>query len=161
MSVAVEPTLSNRTELPIDHTAPRPAQQQLKSKLLFPVKFTLTVAGVATMQVDQRAIYKLIFLDKRAQALCGSGADGFLRFWNVKEGECVWEQPARHGAGEAVVALATDPANRFLFSGDSAGCIKVWDISRFVNVRGNFFTERLKRRVKRVCGMLDMKRPLV
>ena len=43
MSVAVEPTLSNRTELPIDHKAPRPAQQQLKSKLLFPVKFTLTV----------------------------------------------------------------------------------------------------------------------
>ena len=27
----------------MDHKAPRPAQQQLKSKLLFPVKFTLTV----------------------------------------------------------------------------------------------------------------------
>ena len=42
MSVAVEPTLSNRTELPMDQKAP-PRRQQLKSKLLFPVKFTLTV----------------------------------------------------------------------------------------------------------------------
>ena len=81
------------------------------------------------LQVDQRAIYKLIFLDRRAQALCGAGADGVLRFWNVKSyGECVWEQHAGHAPGEAVVALATDAANKLLFSGDSAGFVKVWDV---------------------------------
>lgn len=100
------------------------------------VKFTLSIPGVSTMEVDQRAIYKLVFLDRRAQALCGSGADGYLRFWNVKEGESVWVQHAQHADGEAVVALATDPANRCLFTGDSAGFLKVWDISNFVNVGG-------------------------
>ena len=100
------------------------------------VKFTLTIAGVGLMEVDQRAIYKLIFLDRRAQALCGAGADGVLRFWNVKEGECVWEQHGGHAEGEAVVALATDNANQLLFSGDSAGFIKVWGIAGFVNVSG-------------------------
>ena len=89
------------------------------------------------LQVDQRAIYKLIFLDRRAQALCGAGADGVLRFWNVKSyGECVWEQHAGHAPGEAVVALATDAANKLLFSGDSAGFVKVWGIANFVNVGG-------------------------
>ena len=86
------------------------------------VKFTLTIARVEAMEIDQRAIYKLIFLDRRAQALCGAGADGVLRFWNVKSyGECVWEQHAGHAPGEAVVALATDAKNTMLFSGDSAG----------------------------------------
>ena len=90
-----------------------------------------------SLQVDQRAIYKLIFLDRRAQALCGAGADGVLRFWNVKSyGECVWEQHAGHAPGEAVVALATDAANKLLFSGDSAGFVKVWGIANFVNVGG-------------------------
>ena len=89
------------------------------------------------LQVDQRAIYKLIFLDRRAQALCGAGADGVLRFWNVKSyGECVWEQHAGHAPGEAVVALATDASNKLLFSGDSAGFVKVWGIANFVNVGG-------------------------
>ena len=46
----------------------------------------------------------------------------------------MWVQHAGHAEGEAVVALATDPANKFLFSGDSAGFLKVWDITRFVNV---------------------------
>ena len=36
------------------------------------VKFTLTIARVEAMEIDQRAIYKLIFLDRRSQALCGS-----------------------------------------------------------------------------------------
>jgi len=86
------------------------------------VKFTLTIARVEAMEIDQRAIYKLIFLDRRSQALCGAGADGVLRFWNVKSyGECVWEQHAGHAPGEAVVALATDAKNTMLFSGDSAG----------------------------------------
>ena len=35
------------------------------------VKFTLTIARVEAMEIDQRAIYKLIFLDRRSQALCG------------------------------------------------------------------------------------------
>ena len=60
-----------------------------------------------------------------------------LRFWNVKSyGECVWEQHAGHAPGEAVVALATDAKNTMLFSGDSAGLVKVWGIANFVNVAG-------------------------
>ena len=85
------------------------------------VKFTLTIARVEAMEIDQRAIYKLIFLDRRAQALCGAGADGVLRFWNVKSYGEACEQHAGHAPGEAVVALATDAKNTMLFSGDSAG----------------------------------------
>ena len=46
LNVAVEPSVSNRTELIIDQKAPATAQEQLKSglqRLLFPAKFMLTV----------------------------------------------------------------------------------------------------------------------
>ena len=35
-----------------------------------------------------------------------------------------------------MVALATDAKNTMLFSGDSAGLVKVWGIANFVNVAG-------------------------
>ena len=48
LNVAVEPSVSNRTELIIDQKAPPSAQQQLKSslrRLLFPAKFMLTIVA--------------------------------------------------------------------------------------------------------------------
>ena len=99
------------------------------------LKFTLTIPGVERLDVDQRAMWKLTFLEKRTQALVSASADGKLRFWNVKEGCLVWEADTRHVAG-GVVALTTEPTNSFLFTGDGAGYLKVWDICNFLNVPG-------------------------
>lgn len=45
----------------------------------------------------------------------------------------VWEHPAQH-KNKDVVALATELTNSFLFTGDGAGYLKVWDICQFVNI---------------------------
>ena len=100
------------------------------------LKFTLTIPHVEKLDVDQRAIWKVVFLEKRSQALASASADGKLRFWNVKDGCLVWEQPSLHKKDEGVVALATEATNSFLFSGDGAGYLKVWDICQFLNVPG-------------------------
>ena len=57
---------------------------------------TVVMSGVEKLNVDQRAMWKLIFLEKRTQALVSASADGMLRFWNVKEGTLVWEHDAEH-----------------------------------------------------------------
>ena len=77
------------------------------------LKFSLAIGGVEHLDVDQRAMWKLLFLEKRSQALASASADGKLRFWNVKEGVMVWEQPSRHKNDEGVVALATELTNSY------------------------------------------------
>lgn len=64
-----------------------------------------------------------------SQALCGCGADGCLRFWNAKDGALLWAQHAGHRRGEALTRVATDPDNLLLYTADTAGFIKAWDIS--------------------------------
>ena len=44
----------------------------------------------------------------------------------------IWKD-ARHKRGEGIVALQTDSTNSFLFTDDSAGYLKVWDIHMFTN----------------------------
>jgi len=100
------------------------------------LKFTLTTPHVENLDVDQRAMWKLVFLQRRSQALVSGSADGKLRFWNVKEGCLVWEQHSHHKNSDGVVALATELTNSFLFSGDGAGYMKLWDICQFLNVAG-------------------------
>ena len=97
------------------------------------LKFSLAIGGVEHLDVDQRAMWKLLFLEKRSQALVSASADGILRFWNVKEGCIVWEHDAKH-KNKDVVALASEQTNSFLFTGDGAGYLKVWDICQLLNV---------------------------
>ena len=100
------------------------------------LKFTLTIRGVEELDVDQRAMWKLVFLERRSQALVSASADGQLRFWNVKEGCLVWELPARHKNNDAILSLATEATNSYLFTGDGTGYIKAWDVCRLLNVAG-------------------------
>ena len=97
------------------------------------LKFSLTIGGVEQLDVDQRAMWKLLFLERRSQALVSASADGKLRFWNVKEGCMTWVHDAKH-KNKDVVALTTEATNSFLFTGDGAGYLKVWDICQFVNI---------------------------
>jgi len=108
------------------------------------VKHSLGLADASTNDVDQRAIFRLVYLRHRTQALCGCGADGHLRFWSPKEGTPLWEQHAGHKRGEGLVALATDCDNTRLYTGDTAGCVKAWNISNFVNVPGLDQSDRLR-----------------
>ena len=100
------------------------------------LKFKLAIPHAEKLDVDQRAMWKVLFLERRSQALVSASADGKLRFWNVKEGCLVWEMHAQHKNGEGVVSLATEPTNSYLFTGDSAGFLKIWDVSSFLNVTG-------------------------
>jgi len=100
------------------------------------LKFKLSIPHVEKLDVDQRAMWQVLFLERRSQALVSASADGKLRFWNVKEGVLVWEMASNHKNGEGVVSIATEPTNSFLFSADAAGYVKIWDVSSFLNVAG-------------------------
>lgn len=77
---------------------------------------------------DRLAVEGLIFLE-RLQCIVSSGADGFIRFWDHLEGKLLFEIDAQSAAPESIGALATDTnTNAYLFSGDTQGEIKVWDL---------------------------------
>ena len=42
-----------------------------------------------------------------------------------------------HRVGETVVVASTDPQNKYLVTGCSAGFVKAWDISKFKGVKCN------------------------
>ncbi|KAJ3213522.1 WD40 repeat domain 95 [Dinochytrium kinnereticum] len=64
-----------------------------------------------------------------ACSLLSSGADGFIRWWNVTTGELYWEMDATNGRGEGVYSMCTNENNRFLAISDAIGNVKVFDIS--------------------------------
>jgi len=88
--------------------------------------------GHADRSPDERPIEAVRFLHgKMRNILVSVGADRFMRFWEVHEGVCVLEVFTGHKLGETVLALAIDPKNEVVVTGDSGGFIKVWDMSGF------------------------------
>ncbi|MEW5310065.1 MAG: hypothetical protein WDW38_001897 [Sanguina aurantia] len=85
-----------------------------------------------TLPSNERAVEAIVFLGGRLRHILVSvGADRMMRFWNVTEGDCVLEVFTGHRMGETVQALAADPINMLIATGDSAGFMKVWDMSGF------------------------------
>lgn len=100
----------------------------------------------------EAAVEKIIFLESRdannkdTAVLVTSGAEGWIRFWSVHhEGGLLGQFNAGHRIGESVHALATDEKNNFLFTGDTFGYIKTWDISEFCVSNRHTSKERLAR----------------
>lgn len=86
----------------------------------------------------EAAIEKIVFLqtrdtnNKNTAVLVTSGAEGWIRFWSIHhEGGLLGQFNAAHRIGESVHAMATDEQNNFLFTADTLGYIKTWDISEF------------------------------
>ncbi|KAJ9527074.1 hypothetical protein QJQ45_025214, partial [Haematococcus lacustris] len=88
--------------------------------------------GHAHKPVNERAVEAVAFLSgKLRHVFVTVGADRFLRMWSVSTGDCLVEMFTGHKLGESVVALAVQPANLSMATADSAGFIKVWDLSAF------------------------------
>ena len=62
-------------------------------------------------------------------------ADGFVRLWSAADGLLLLELPAGHKAGESVAALTVSADDSRLVTADTAGYIKVWDLSGFTGMR--------------------------
>ncbi|KAK9816486.1 hypothetical protein WJX72_000893 [[Myrmecia] bisecta] len=81
---------------------------------------------------EERAVEKVNFLSGNLwYVLVAVGADGWLRFWDAMHGRLLLECNAGHKVEESLLALCASPDNSRLVTGDSAGYIKLWDISVF------------------------------
>ncbi|CAG9462107.1 unnamed protein product [Pedinophyceae sp. YPF-701] len=87
--------------------------------------------AVSPLQGTERSIEALAFLrDKLGFVFLSAGGDRHVRFWNSSSGALILDRPTGHRAGESITALAVTLDNAAVATGDSAGFIKVWDISR-------------------------------
>ena len=85
--------------------------------------------------LHSRAVECLCFLDGRARlksellVLASCGADGSLRFWNTRLGDCLFTVEGACSQGDSLQHMAVDETLTFLVTGDSSGRVKVWDMS--------------------------------
>ncbi|XP_078611049.1 WD repeat-containing protein on Y chromosome-like isoform X2 [Branchiostoma floridae x Branchiostoma japonicum] len=82
------------------------------------------------------AIDKIIFLSTRENnqdtaILLACGADGWVRAWSIHHKGGMLGQFRATEKDIGILAMETDSNNEFLFTGDTAGYIKVWDIRRY------------------------------
>ena len=82
--------------------------------------------------LQSRAVECLRFLDPRLMreviVLASCGADGCLRFWNTRLGECMLTVEGVCSPGDSLLHMAVDETSTFLVTGDSSGRVKVWDM---------------------------------
>eukprot|EP01083_Nonionella_stella_P153482 493178_1 len=81
-------------------------------------------------QPEYRAVEMLLWLRSK-EVLVSCGADGYLRFWNVKKSTLVMEKYAGHKKGETIMAMCVCKDDNFLVTCDGAGFLKVWDVHLF------------------------------
>lgn len=100
----------------------------------------------------EAAIEKILFLQTRdatskdTAVLVTSGAEGWVRFWSIHhEGGLLGQFNAAHRIGESVHAMTTDQQNNFLFTADTLGYVKTWDISEFCISKMHKSAKRLVR----------------
>ncbi|XP_073685089.1 cilia- and flagella-associated protein 337 [Garra rufa] len=90
-------------------------------------------------ETDHLPVHRLLFLQRRAQqshlrsgAVLISSQAGFVRWWSVcGPRHNLGQFYAPDGSNERVMGLSTDQENSLLVTGDTAGFIKVWDISQY------------------------------
>lgn len=89
---------------------------------------------------DEMAVDNLIFLEARVcghrhhtgAVLVASGHRGFVQFWWVRNGSALYDEfYAPHAPASSVTAMVTDPTNSILVTGDTEGCIGVWNIEKY------------------------------
>lgn len=88
----------------------------------------------------ESAVEKIIFLETReliqkdTAKIVTSGAEGWIRFWSMHhEGGLLGQFNAAHCLGESVFAIKSDSNDYFLFTGDTEGYVKIWDIRDYCN----------------------------
>ena len=99
------------------------------------VKLRLSPKISSKSVVRDHACEKVIFLKRKTIVLAAAYADGHVRLWSSADGLLLLELNARHKAGESIVAIACAADDSRLVTADTAGYIKVWDISAFEGKR--------------------------
>ena len=88
--------------------------------------------------LTSRAIEALGVLDKERNtlpdiALVSGSADGYLRIYSASDMRFLDEMKAC-AAKEGIQTLSTEESSTFVLTGDTAGCVKVWDISELAKL---------------------------
>jgi WD40 repeat protein len=79
---------------------------------------------------DAKSVDCLLVLEKSRTLVSGS-ADQYLRFWDNKTLKLRNKVKVNHHPEDALTALATDKDNTVLFTGDTSGCVKKFNLSDF------------------------------
>ena len=97
----------------------------------------------------ESSVEKMIFLQtretlhKETAIIVTSGAEGWIRFWSMHhEGGLLGQFNSSHRLGESVLAMITDLNDRFLFTGDTQGYVKIWDIADYCISKKMKLTEK-------------------
>ncbi|KAL5018967.1 hypothetical protein ScPMuIL_004689 [Solemya velum] len=84
------------------------------------------------------AVEKILFLEARdnldvdTASLLVSGAEGWVRAWSIHpQGGLLGQFNAAHKVGENIQTMATNSKNTLLFTADTAGYLKIWDIREY------------------------------
>ncbi|KAL1504561.1 hypothetical protein AB1Y20_008347 [Prymnesium parvum] len=83
------------------------------------------------------AVESLTFLNTscslmRVAILVSVSADGCIRFWDAHAGRLIHTVAGACALSESLQHVCAEETNTFLFTGDSGGFVKVWDISDLV-----------------------------
>ncbi|XP_046569407.1 WD repeat-containing protein on Y chromosome-like [Haliotis rubra] len=86
-------------------------------------------------QAYEAAVEKIIFLntrealEKKTAVMVTAGAEGWVRAWSLHhQGGLLGQFYASHVVGDSISTIATDAQNRYLFTADISGYVKVWDL---------------------------------
>ncbi|KAK3091806.1 hypothetical protein FSP39_022754 [Pinctada imbricata] len=100
----------------------------------------------------EAAVEQIVFLNTRDQlhrdtaSLVTCGSEGWVRFWSLHhQGGLLGQFNAAHSVGESVHAMVTDDNNQFLITADTAGYVKVWEISEYCTKDTYTLDQREKR----------------
>ncbi|XP_051846444.1 WD repeat-containing protein 49 [Antechinus flavipes] len=99
-----------------------------------------TLLGLNSSEIDttegNHAVMRLSFLEARKNIavtgganLVSCGGSGYVRFWNIFKKQLVAQFVAHSGAGPII--MTTDKMNQHLVTGDSNGCLKIWNIEEY------------------------------
>lgn len=90
----------------------------------------------------ESAVEKIVFLQTReplqkdTAIIVTSGAEGWIRFWSMHhEGGLLGQFNAAHSLGESVFAMTNNSNDHFLFTGDTEGYLKIWDIREYCDTK--------------------------
>ena len=85
-------------------------------------------SGHQVTSFNLRTGVESMILLERVRLLACARQDGKVSFINTRNSIIHDTVSMKMTPGEAVVSLCTDTTNDYFFTGDNAGCIKVWDV---------------------------------
>ena len=140
----------------IDDAPPRPIPRRRRAAVTEKTAHSL-------INTNKDSVEALIFLTKRQNeqgvaTLLSAGTRGWVRAWSIHhDGGLVGQFNAAHEKGNTILAMATDPDEKYLITGDSQGYIKVWHIENYCIANEERKSSPKKSRLRTRAGGTDDK----